>query len=574
MADYPIYHGIQLANNSEIRNAVVERLTADISSLVEAGRFFYNTTDRKVKVTALNDLDAVILESLVLGSDIVSLEAKFSGTGASQGASLVGYAGQTGAKGFFSLPASSVESAIDATVVEIDNFRQLVDTYTVNAASTSADLGSAMIGYSGRIGTHFTVAAGTVQSSLTSIVNQINSVITTANTDRTDTTTNYLNKTTATAQTVVSNVTFDGDVTVNNLTVAGTTTTVNSETVAIADNILMLNSNVVSGVATENAGLSVMRGDAGELTFIRFNETTDTVQAAFWDATANAGAGGFVMLDVASHAYVQQEAVTKINNLLADLASAADGDGAELVAYAGHAVGSTSVSSGTVDSAIDELVALVEASKSSGTTVTDSLQAEVDAIEASVGLTANGVWDPTTYNTTNYLTAQSSVLGGVIALDARAKTTSDALSSEISRATTAESDLQGQIDANATAISTETSRATAAEGTISANLASEVTRLEGEITASSDSSANLVTSLKNTLNANQFTYKSTTAASVHTIPHNLGSEFVDYKVLVQGDDLVYRGDITLEEEVDNNTLRVTMTEARNIKVAIQAVRNV
>ena len=59
-----------------------------------------------------------------------------------------------------------------------------------------------------------------------------------------------------------------------NLTVSGTTTTVNSETIALADNIIDLNSNFTTGTPTENSGLRVIRGDSAAVQ-IRWNETTD-----------------------------------------------------------------------------------------------------------------------------------------------------------------------------------------------------------------------------------------------------------------------------------------------------------
>jgi hypothetical protein len=52
-----------------------------------------------------------------------------------------------------------------------------------------------------------------------------------------------------------------GNTTVNgNLTVTGTTFTVDSETVAIADNIFLLNSNVTTGTPTEDMGIRGRRG--------------------------------------------------------------------------------------------------------------------------------------------------------------------------------------------------------------------------------------------------------------------------------------------------------------------------
>ncbi|MEK9699769.1 MAG: hypothetical protein VW270_28585, partial [Candidatus Poseidoniales archaeon] len=61
-----------------------------------------------------------------------------------------------------------------------------------------------------------------------------------------------------------------------NLTVSGTTTTVDSETVLVADNIITLNSNWANA-ATENAGISVERGSDTNVQ-LRWNETDDKWQ--------------------------------------------------------------------------------------------------------------------------------------------------------------------------------------------------------------------------------------------------------------------------------------------------------
>ena len=72
-----------------------------------------------------------------------------------------------------------------------------------------------------------------------------------------------------------------GNVTVNDslsvtgdLTVSGTTTTVNSETISLADNIIALNSNFTSGSPTEDTGISVTRGGSAAKTLL-WDETND-----------------------------------------------------------------------------------------------------------------------------------------------------------------------------------------------------------------------------------------------------------------------------------------------------------
>ena len=72
-------------------------------------------------------------------------------------------------------------------------------------------------------------------------------------------------------------ITFSGDVIVSgDLTIQGATTTVNTETVTIQDNIILLNSNA-AGNPTENAGLEVERGNSPNVDLI-YNESTDRWQ--------------------------------------------------------------------------------------------------------------------------------------------------------------------------------------------------------------------------------------------------------------------------------------------------------
>ena len=83
--------------------------------------------------------------------------------------------------------------------------------------------------------------------------------------------------------------TFVDDVVIQgNLTVSGSTITVNSETMSVADNMVDLNSNMTSGTPTENAGIRVMRGDQSPKTFL-WNEANDQ-----WTAEGPLKADAFV----------------------------------------------------------------------------------------------------------------------------------------------------------------------------------------------------------------------------------------------------------------------------------------
>lgn len=74
-----------------------------------------------------------------------------------------------------------------------------------------------------------------------------------------------------------ANVTISNNLTVTgNLTVNGNVTTLNTETLAIEDNIIVLNSNV-TGTPSANAGVEIERGDSDNVQ-IRWNESTDKWQ--------------------------------------------------------------------------------------------------------------------------------------------------------------------------------------------------------------------------------------------------------------------------------------------------------
>ena len=90
----------------------------------------------------------------------------------------------------------------------------------------------------------------------------------------------YVDSTSASAVTGGANagsfttVTTSGNATIGgNLTVNGTTTTINSNVLDIGDNIIELNSDA-TGTPTQNAGIDVQRGDATSKQLL-WNETTD-----------------------------------------------------------------------------------------------------------------------------------------------------------------------------------------------------------------------------------------------------------------------------------------------------------
>ena len=94
------------------------------------------------------------------------------------------------------------------------------------------------------------------------------------------------------------NVTFNDLNVSGNLTVSGTTTSINTETVTVDDNIIVLNNNA-TGSPTVDAGIEIERGSSTNVQLL-WNETTDKWQFTNDGSTyTDLGAGGATVSDTA-----------------------------------------------------------------------------------------------------------------------------------------------------------------------------------------------------------------------------------------------------------------------------------
>jgi len=112
--------------------------------------------------------------------------------------------------------------------------------------------------------------------------------------------------------TTTSDVTFN-DVTVSgDLTVSGTTTTINTETINLADNQIVLNSNYTGSTPTEDAGIEIERGTLANKTLV-WDETNDrwTVGSETFVAGAFSGDGSSLTNVPAVSVYVNEATDTE-----------------------------------------------------------------------------------------------------------------------------------------------------------------------------------------------------------------------------------------------------------------------
>jgi hypothetical protein len=99
------------------------------------------------------------------------------------------------------------------------------------------------------------------------------------------------------AQTIADDLTLSGNIIISkNLTISGTVTTVNTQELNIADNEIVLNSDVPANVApTQNAGFIINRGSSTN-TYIRWNETIDS-----WVANNGITSGEFRLANTTTY---------------------------------------------------------------------------------------------------------------------------------------------------------------------------------------------------------------------------------------------------------------------------------
>jgi hypothetical protein len=79
MSDFPIYHGITLAQNAYVENFVVEKLVSDPVP-VEAGRAWYNLTDKVWKQSTLDATGAVVVRTFATVEELTAAVAALNST--------------------------------------------------------------------------------------------------------------------------------------------------------------------------------------------------------------------------------------------------------------------------------------------------------------------------------------------------------------------------------------------------------------------------------------------------------------------------------------------------------------
>lgn len=541
------FHGIKLANGAAIANLVVEKLASDPLT-PEVGRFWYNTTENKFRLAAFDGTD-VILEAFVTATELASaIAAQAAALAASNGTSLIGYAGVTGTNGEFSIVSGTLEDAVNSIAAAIDaeiKGRKDADTAASDAlASQTADAsGSELIGFDGKSGVNgkVVVAAGTVGAALDSIVEQIDESLNTLGDDA-------VSKSTLANQTIASNLRILKDVVIEgNITINGENAVVSGNTVELGDNIILLNRNLAPDAEpTTAAGWQVNRGVKGVL------------DAILWEESIKALTGTTVITDEEGvETYVRSRVIL----------------GTEFDAFDTEVTNRLSVLEDQVNGKIGDLATLVTEDKSTIVAAINELHADAvtdrSNLAATTGSTLVGFAGKAGAN--GLLTVAEGTVGTsldaiVTFVDAEAKAFDDAVVAYASTTAGQGSGLVGYAGYGAV----EDAFYLPA-GTVQASLSGLVVAIQ-EDRADIAALQNGSTALVNAINAQKFVVVSA-AATTHTIVHNLNSTDISVDSWFKdGSDWV-KAQASCKI-VDANTIEFTLTTAAEIKVLVSKFDNI
>ena len=144
-------HGIRLAPGSAVANLIIERLIQDPVSL-EATRFWYNTTDKKFKLSNVNQAGEIYIQEFTSAADLVAainaLKALLASQDVGKGTDLIGFAGIKNGEDTIA-PKGTLTQTLSTIFTKIDEAANNSGTLVDDLASVDAGKGSGLIGFSG-----------------------------------------------------------------------------------------------------------------------------------------------------------------------------------------------------------------------------------------------------------------------------------------------------------------------------------------------------------------------------------------------------------------------------------------
>lgn len=256
---------------NELQNAVIQNLPAASEPTGVKGRVYFDSTNNRLKI-----YDGTAWQPLAIGANA---------------ASTVTLTGDVTGTGNVSSGTISIETTIAANSVVLgtDTIGNYVNDITggtgVTVTGTAGEGWSPTVAIGQAVGTSDSPSFAGITLTGDAAVNggDVTTTATTASLFNANATTLNIGgaATTLSIGAATGNTTVNNNLVVSgNLTVDGTTTTLNTATLEVEDNVVLLNKGV-TGAPSLDAGLEVERGDSANVSIL-WNETTDS-----WTFTNN-----------------------------------------------------------------------------------------------------------------------------------------------------------------------------------------------------------------------------------------------------------------------------------------------
>jgi hypothetical protein len=609
-------HGFRIADGGALENAVVEKLVTDPSP-IEAGRLWYNTTEKKIKFSSLNGTGAVVVESFSsaaeLAAAVASAKSELETADAALGVRIDNVLSNVDADAIDSLTEiiSAFESA-DGTLNGA--ITALSGQHTSELASTKSDLEQADTDLSDRIDTLESSVGGSTgdNANLTTdhkltLVGAISEVDGNADANAASiVTTNGVvasNKTDiegklSTAQTTLQD-NIDGNTTALNgyktsndqaladeaaraTAAEGVNATAVTTEKARAEAAEGVNATAIAtektraegaeGALTTDLATEVTRAKAAEgvnATAISDEETRATGAEGVIQAALDAyklSNDASVAAEVLARGNADDALDARIDNVLSNLDPVALDSLTEIVAaFQGADSDLQTAITAALGTHTSELAAAKSALEAEDTRIEGLVTSEAATARAAELVNANAIsTEKTRAETAEGVNAQA-----ISDEETRAKAAEGVNAAAITAEATTARAAEG---VNAQAIVDETTRATAAEGVNATAIATEATTarvaesdLQDNIDAEETRATAAEGQIRADIDAGKASGQSATAATVHTIAHGLGSAFVNFGLMVDNGSGVYMNDVAPVTEIDNSTLKVELSAARMIK---------
>ncbi|CAB4122409.1 hypothetical protein UFOVP35_14 [uncultured Caudovirales phage] len=531
MSNFPVFHGITLAQNAFVENLNLEILSTDPTP-VNAGRIWFNSTDKSVKFSTLDSSGAVIVRTFKdaesAAVELAAVRSEMAAAMAAEEASRIAGDATTLA----SAAATTAASLVDAKAYTDAAKAELLGGIPPAVLDTITELAAALENNPNIL--------SVIEGHVNTVQGNLDAEVTRA---------------TAAEAAIQSNLDTE---------VANRISAINTEASArvSGDNALDLRLTTVEGQVNGKIGsLTSLTTDDKTSIVAAINEIdahSDTNAANIaGEITRAMGAEAGLSSDIASEATRAQAAEGQLtSDLSSEVSRAQAAEGVLTAAVAAEVSARTAAVSAEATRAQG-----VEAGLRSDLTQEIADRVAGDQAEMARAQAAEAIL-------TSAVSAEAAARAAAVTAEANARTAADTAEAT-ARASAVTAEAAARVAGDADTLSSAnayTDSSVAAEATARA---AAITSLNSTAAAYADAAVAVEAAAREALatsyNATVFTFEASASGTVHTIVHGLNDMFVGVDVKVQRSNGKYYNDVVCVEEVDANTVKVYLSTALKVK---------